>query len=99
MAEFTINASISLEQLAAVIRQMSPSDRQRLLELVPELRPSYQARPGQKPVSSGASPSSATTGDYDETASGGQRPQSGSGSLDLGIDWMADLSRKKRQGQ
>jgi len=98
MAEFTINASISLEQLAAVIRQMSPSDRQRLLELVPELRPTYQARPGQKPASSSASPSSATTGEYDETASGGQRPPAGGGSLDMGIDWMADLSRKKRQG-
>jgi hypothetical protein len=98
MADFTINASISLEQIAAVIRQMSSSDRQRLLDLVPELRPSYQARPGQKPVSSSASPSSATTGEYDETATGGQRPPSSGGSLDVGIDWMTDLSRKKRQG-
>ena len=98
MAEFTVNATISLEQIAAVIRQMSSSDRQRLLDLVPELRPSYQAHPGQKPVSSSASPSSATTGEYDETASGGPRPQSGPGSLDVGIDWMTDLSRKKRQG-
>jgi len=98
MAEFTVNASISLEQIAAVIRQMSSSDRQRLLDLVPELRPSYQARPGQKPSSSSVSQDSATTGEYDETSGGGQRPSSGGGSLDMGIDWMADLSRKKRPG-
>lgn len=97
MAEFTVNATISLEQIAAVIRQMSSSDRQRLLDLVPELRPSYQARPGQKPVSSSVSHNSATTGEYDETAGGGPRP-AGPGSLDMGIDWMTDLSRKKRQG-
>lgn len=96
MAEFTVNATISLEQIAAIIRQMSSSDRQRLLDLVPELRPSYQARPGQKSSSSGAS-QNLTTGEYDETTGGGPRP-SGAGSLDMGIDWMADLSRRKRQG-
>jgi len=38
MAKSVFALPVSLEQLAAVIRQMSPTDRQRLLELVPELR-------------------------------------------------------------
>ena len=38
MAKSVFALPVSLEQLASAIRQMSPGDRQRLLELVPELR-------------------------------------------------------------
>jgi len=38
MARSVFALPVSLEQLAAAIRQMSATDRQRLLELVPELR-------------------------------------------------------------
>jgi len=102
VAESSLALSVTVEQIAAVIRQMSSADRQRLLDLVPELRQasqstartSYQARSGPKPPSSGA-----TSGEYDETAGPGQRPKSsgsGDGALDVGIDWMADLSRNRR---
>jgi len=38
MAKSVFALPVSLEQLAVVIRHMSPQDRQRLLTLVPELR-------------------------------------------------------------
>jgi len=52
MAEFILAVPVSVEQIAMAIKQMSPASRQRLLDLVPELRqtPSpasravYQAR-------------------------------------------------------
>jgi len=38
MSQSILALPVSVEQLAAVIRRMSPAERQRLLELVPELR-------------------------------------------------------------
>lgn len=38
MARSVFALPVSVEQVAAVIKQMSPSDRRRLLDLVPELR-------------------------------------------------------------
>ncbi len=38
MSQAVFALPVSVEQLAAAIRQMSPADRQRLLTLVPELR-------------------------------------------------------------
>lgn len=38
MFQSVIALPVSVEQLAAAIRHMSPADRQRLLDLVPELR-------------------------------------------------------------
>ena len=38
MARSVLALPISIEQLAAAIRQMNPADRQRLLALAPELR-------------------------------------------------------------
>ena len=38
MAESVFALPVSLEQIAALIKQMSPDDHQRLLKLVPELR-------------------------------------------------------------
>jgi hypothetical protein len=94
---------VSFEQIVAVIRQMSSADRQRLLDLVPELRQatqpvtrsSYQTRPGPKASPASTSRSDATSGEYDENAGPGQRPKSSGpagNALDVGTDWMADLS-------
>ena len=38
MSTSVLALPISIEQLATVIRRMTPADRQRLLDLVPELR-------------------------------------------------------------
>ncbi|MBC8229597.1 hypothetical protein H8E77_08635 [bacterium] len=38
MAESVFALPVNLEQIAALIKRMSPDDRQRLLKLVPELR-------------------------------------------------------------
>ena len=38
MTQTVFALPVSVEQVAAVIKQMPPTDRQRLLELVPELR-------------------------------------------------------------
>jgi len=38
MAESVFTLPVSLEQIAALIKRMSPDDRQRLFRLVPELR-------------------------------------------------------------
>jgi hypothetical protein len=40
---------ISIEQLATVIRHMTPADRQRLLDLVPELRQEATRVPSRTP--------------------------------------------------
>ena len=40
---------VSVEQLAAAIRQMSPADRQRLLDLVPELHQAARQFPAPVP--------------------------------------------------
>lgn len=46
MARSIFALPVSVEQVAAVIKQMSPSDRRRLLSLVPELRQAaVEARP------------------------------------------------------
>lgn len=38
MSETVLALPVSVEQIAVVIKQMSPADRRRLLDLVPELR-------------------------------------------------------------
>ncbi len=38
MSETLLALPVSVEQIAAVIRQMTPDDRQRLISLVPDLR-------------------------------------------------------------
>lgn len=42
-----VSMPVTVEQIAAVIRRMGPDDRQRLLELVPELGESVSRRPSR----------------------------------------------------
>jgi hypothetical protein len=44
MTESIVALPVSVEQIAAVIKQMSPDNRQRLLDLVPELRQPLEPR-------------------------------------------------------
>jgi hypothetical protein len=55
MAKSVFALPVSLEQLAAAIRQMSPTDRQRLLDLVPELREGVTPLPPRSPDEARAS--------------------------------------------
>jgi len=54
MARSVLALPISIEQLAAVIRQMSAADRQRLLTLAPELRQDVLQLPFHTPDSAQA---------------------------------------------
>jgi len=47
MSQAVFALPVSIEQLAAAIRQMSPADRQRLFTLVPELRQEATQLPPQ----------------------------------------------------
>ena len=49
MSQSVFALPISIEQLATVIRHMTPVDRQRLLDLVPELRQEATRFPPRTP--------------------------------------------------
>ncbi|MCP4353982.1 MAG: hypothetical protein GY795_51710 [Desulfobacterales bacterium] len=49
MSETLLVLPVSVEQIAAVIRQMTRDDRQRLISLVPDLRQTAQHPPSRTP--------------------------------------------------